>query len=147
MKKILSLLWHAYIGSPLIARIACGIVIGATLALVCPGMDGLSTLGQLFVGALKAVAPILVAVLVTASVAKAGEGLGKRFGMVISLYLASTLIAAMVAVGASQMFPVPLTLSGVDGMEASAPGALHEVIGNLLLGLTSNPVEAVSSAS
>lgn len=147
MKKIVSLLWHAYIGSPLIARIACGIVIGATLALVCPGMDGLSTLGQLFVGALKAVAPILVAVLVTASVAKAGEGLGKRFGMVISLYLASTLIAAMVAVGASQMFPVPLTLSGVDGMEASAPGALHEVIGNLLLGLTSNPVEAVSSAS
>lgn len=49
MKKIVSLLWHAYIGSPLIARIACGIVIGATLALVCPSMDGLSTLGQLFV--------------------------------------------------------------------------------------------------
>ena len=147
MKYILTSLWRAYTGTHLITRIFCGILLGAVLAILCPGINGISILGNLFVGALKSVAPILVAVLVTASVAQASGGLGKRFGTVIGLYISSTLIASLVAVLASRLFPVMLTLTGVDAGGEMAPAALSEVIGNLLLGLISNPISAVSNAA
>lgn len=147
MKYILTSLWRAYTGTHLITRIFCGILLGAVLAILCPGINGISILGNLFVGALKSVAPILVAVLVTASVAQASGGLGKRFGTVIGLYISSTLIASLVAVLASRLFPVTLTLIGVDAGGEMAPAALSEVIGNLLLGLISNPISAVSNAA
>lgn len=147
MKYILTFLWRAYTGTHLITRIFCGILFGAVLAIFCPGINGISILGNLFVGALKSVAPILVAVLVTASVAQASGGLGKRFGTVIGLYISSTLIASLVAVLASRLFPVTLTLTGVDAGGEMAPAALSEVIGNLLLGLISNPISAVSNAA
>lgn len=147
MKYILTSLWRAYTGTHLITRIFCGILLGAVLAILCPGINGISILGNLFVGALKSVAPILVAVLVTASVAQANGGLGKRFGTVIGLYISSTLIASLVAVLASRLFPVTLTLTGVDAGGEMAPAALSEVIGNLLLGLISNPISAVSNAA
>ena len=147
MKYILTPLWRAYTGTHLITRIFCGILLGAVLAILCPGINGISILGNLFVGALKSVAPILVAVLVTASVAQASGGLGKRFGTVIGLYISSTLIASLVAVLASRLFPVTLTLTGVDAGGEMAPAALSEVIGNLLLGLISNPISAVSNAA
>lgn len=147
MKYILTSLWRAYTGTHLITRIFCGILLGAVLAILCPGINGISILGNLFVGALKSVAPILVAVLVTASVAQASGGQGKRFGTVIGLYISSTLIASLVAVLASRLFPVTLTLTGVDAGGEMAPAALSEVIGNLLLGLISNPISAVSNAA
>lgn len=147
MKYILTSLWRAYTGTHLITRIFCGILLGAVLAILCPGINGISILGNLFVGALKSVAPILVAVLVTASVAQASGGLGKRFGTVIGLYISSTLIASLVAVLASHLFPVTLTLTGVYAGGEMAPAALSEVIGNLLLGLISNPISAVSNAA
>ena len=147
MKYILTSVWRAYTGTHLITRIFCGILLGAVLAILCPGINGISILGNLFVGALKSVAPILVAVLVTASVARASGGLGKRFGTVIGLYISSTLIASLVAVLASRLFPVTLTLTGVDTGGEMASAALSEVIGNLLLGLISNPISAVSNAA
>lgn len=147
MKYILTSLWRAYTGTHLITRIFCGILLGAALAILFPGINGISILGNLFVGALKSVAPILVAVLVTASVAQASGGLGKRFGTVIGLYISSTLIASLVAVLASRLFPVTLTLTGVDTGGEMASAALSEVIGNLLLGLISNPISAVSNAA
>ena len=147
MKYILTSVWRAYTGTHLITRIFCGILLGAALAILCPGINGISILGNLFVGALKSVAPILVAVLVTASVAQASGGLGKRFGTVIGLYISSTLIASLVAVLASRLFPVTLTSTGVDAGGEMAPAALSEVIGNLLLGLISNPISAVSNAA
>ena len=147
MKYILTSVWRAYTGTHLITRIFCGILLGAVLAILYPGINGISILGNLFVGALKSVAPILVAVLVTASVAQANGGLGKRFGTVIGLYISSTLIASLVAVLASRLFPVTLTLTGVDAGGEMAPAALSEVIGNLLLGLISNPISAVSNAA
>ena len=147
MKYILTFLWRAYTGTHLITRIFCGILLGAVLAILYPGINGISILGNLFVGALKSVAPILVAVLVTASVAQASGGLGKRFGTVIGLYISSTLIASLAAVLASRLFPVTLTLTGVDAGGEMAPAALSEVIGNLLLGLISNPISAVSNAA
>lgn len=147
MKNSLHSLARAYTRTPLIVRIACGIILGTTLALALPGLGDIATLGTLFVNALKAIAPILVAMLVTVSVAKAGEGLGKKFGTVILLYITSTLIAAMVGVAGSWLFPVRLEFAGVDSVEGTAPSTLAEAAGSLLLMLVSNPVEAVSSAS
>lgn len=131
----------------LMLRIFCAIIIGSVLALTCPGLSGISILGTLFVGALKAIAPVLVAVLVMASVAKARQGLGERFRVVIILYMASTLLAAIVAVFASQLFPLQLALAGVSGAENAAPGELGDVFQNLARDIMSNPLTAVSSAS
>ncbi len=147
MSKILSPLLRAYTSAHLITRILCGILVGTMLALVCPGLGGIAILGALFVGALKAIAPVLVALLVTSSVAQAGEGLGKRFRTMIFLYLASTLIASWVAVAGSTLFPVQLTLCGEGTSDSATPGGLTEVLGNLATSLVSNPLTAVSSAS
>ena len=100
MSKVTSFLcsaWQAWQQSHLMLRILIGIIIGSILALTLPGISAISILGDLFVGALKAMAPVLVAVLVIASVAAAGKGLGSRFRLVITLYMMTTLIAAVVA--------------------------------------------------
>ena len=147
MTHALHHLLKAYTGTHLILRISLGIALGAMLALACPHLSALPLLGTLFVSALKAVAPLLVAVLVTASVASASDGLGARFRTVILLYIASTLIAALVAVAASQLFPVQVALTGLGDSEPSAPGGMTEVMGTLLQTLVSNPLQAVCSAS
>ncbi|MBQ4188595.1 MAG: cation:dicarboxylase symporter family transporter, partial [Bacteroidales bacterium] len=94
MKKLL----QKWTQSSLILRIFCGLVLGAILGLLVPQWTGIGILGQVFVGALKAVAPVLVAVLVMSSIARAKGGLGPRFRTVIILYLLTTFIAALVAV-------------------------------------------------
>ena len=71
----------------LVLRILVGLIIGAVLGLLCPGWSAISILGTIFVSALKAIAPVLVATLVAASIAKAHGGLGPRFRSVILLYL------------------------------------------------------------
>ena len=147
MNFIVSIL-KAWRNIHLMLRIFCGIVIGSVLALCCPGINGITILGTLFVGALKAVAPLLVAVLVIASVAKAREGLGERFRTVIILYMASTLIAAVVAVFASKLFPLELVFAGSGEVAGdAAPTQLSEVFNKLAKDLMSNPLNAVSSAS
>ena len=79
LKIILQSIWQTWQQSHLMLRILIGIIIGSVLALTMPGVSAISVLGDLFVGALKAMAPVLVAVLVMASVAAAGKGLGSRF--------------------------------------------------------------------
>ena len=116
--------------SSLILRILGGLVIGVILGLTIPGLTGISLLGTIFVGALKAIAPLLVFVLVTASVAQAGAGLGARFRTVIGLYLVSTLGAAVVAAAGSKFFPITLRLT--DIAEGSAPSALSNLVANPL---------------
>lgn len=95
----------------LILRILVGLIIGAVLGLVIPQVKVISILGSIFVGALKAIAPVLVFVLVMSSLANANGGIGGRFRTVISLYLLSTLLAAMLAVFASFAFPVTMVLT------------------------------------
>lgn len=129
----------------LVLRILVGLIIGAVLGLSLPGWKGIGILGTLFVSALKAVAPVLVAVLVTASIARAGGGLGARFRTVIVLYLASTFSAALVAVAGSTFFPVTLQLQ--DVAQGSAPGALSDIFRNLLANMVMNPLAAVASAN
>jgi serine/threonine transporter len=131
--------------SSLILRIFIGLVIGAVLALLVPGWTWIGILGKLFVGALKAIAPILVAMLVVASIAKAQGGLGSRFKTVIKLYIVSTLAAALVAVVGSFLFPVALQLE--DVVETSAPAALSDVFSNLLTNMVTNPVTSLASAN
>lgn len=114
----------------LVFRILVGLLIGVILGLTVPQWTFISVLGFMFVSALKAIAPILVAVLVAASIAKAGGGLGPRFRIVILQYLFSTFLAAFCAVVGSFLFPVTLQLSGV--VDQIMPGALVDVFSNLL---------------
>ncbi|MBQ0073307.1 MAG: serine/threonine transporter SstT [Prevotella sp.] len=146
MSISISRIVDAYRDVNLMLRIFIGLLIGAALGLTIPGLTGVAILGNLFVGALKAMAPILVALLVASSIAKAREGLGKRFRTVIILYMSSTLIAAIVAVMASRLFPVSLILPGTGTTDA-APSELGDVFMKLAGDLMSNPVTAVSSAT
>ncbi len=138
-------LFQKWMDSSLVIRILIGLVIGAVLGLLVPGWTWIGILGQIFVSALKAVAPVLVAILVLASIAKAHGGLGSRFRTVIRLYIVSTLTAAFVAVVASKLFPIKLQLQ--EMAQGSAPSALSDVFGNLLTNLVSNPLASVSSAN
>lgn len=132
-------------GTSLVLRILCGLVIGAVLGLIVPQWTGIGILGHIFVCALKAIAPVLVAFLVASSIAKAQGGLGPRFRTVIVLYLTATLVAAAVAVIGSFLFPVTLSLGEVA--EGSAPGALTDVFKNLLSKMVMNPLEAIATAN
>ena len=142
MKKVLS----AYTSSPLILRIAIGLVIGICLGLVMPGKAGFITVfGSIFVGALKAIAPVLVFILVIASLSSAGKGIGKRFGTVIIFYLLSTFFAAVVAVIASFIFRVSVPLT--EAVERTAPASLGEVFETLLSNMVMNPVTAIMNGN
>ena len=129
----------------LVLRILVGLVIGAVLGIAVPQWTGIAILGRVFVSALKAIAPVLVAVLVASSIAKAGGGLGPRFRTVISRYMLSTFIAAILAVVGSFLFPVSLDLT--DAAEGSAPGSLADVFTVLLTSIVENPVSAVANAN
>ena len=144
MNKIAALL-KKWADTSLVLRILIGLIIGAVLGLVAPGWTWLGMLGTIFVSALKAIAPVLVAILVMASIARAGGGLGPRFRTVISLYIVSTLGAALVAVVGSTCFPVTLQLQ--DVAEGSAPSALTDVFTNLLTNMVANPLASTASAN
>ena len=138
---------HRWSQTNLMLRIFAGILVGSVLALAVPGIGVISMLGDLFVGALKAMAPVLVAVLVTSSVATARAGIGTRFRTVITLYMLTTLMAAVVAVAASFLFPVNIALSDVTGASGSAPAALGDVFRNIVREVMSNPVTAIAKAN
>ncbi len=116
------------------------------LGLLIPGAPVIPILGQLFVGALKAVAPILVFVLIVSSLTQGNKGFDKRFSLVIILYLTSTLVAGMVSVIASFLFPLTVKMTGTADV-SSAPSGVGEVLQNLLLGTVSNPVDALSKGN
>ncbi|MBQ9972162.1 MAG: serine/threonine transporter SstT [Firmicutes bacterium] len=136
---------QAYVKSPLIIRIIIGLLIGICLGLWVPQASFVSLFGTIFVGALKGVAPVLVFVLIIASLTKAGVGIGSRFRTVVILYLVSTLLAAAVAVVGSFLFPVTIPL--VDAVEQTAPAGLGEVFGTLLGNMVANPVSALMNAN
>ncbi len=145
MTKYFSYLFQRWTKMSLVLRILIGLVIGAVLGMVVPEWTAIAILGQVFVSALKAIAPVLVAVLVAASIAKAGGGLGSRFRMLILCYMLSTFIAALGAVAGSFLFPITLQLT--DMVESNAPSALNDVFTNLLTNMVTNPLMSVSSAN
>ena len=132
----------------LVLRILCGIVLGAALGLIArlakvtAQMSFIGVLGSLFVGALKGLAPILVFILIISSIATAKNTLDKKFGTIVALYLGTTLTASILAVCASFIFKVKVTLVG-PGLDQVAPGSIGEVITNLLNNLVQNPISAI----
>lgn len=141
MKKLVK----AWTSSSLILKIVIGLVIGAVLGLVCPGASFIGILGSIFIGALKAIAPVLVAVLVCSAISGSGSGIGSRFKTVVVLYICSTFVAAICAVIASKIFPVTVMLA--EAASGSAPGGLAEVFSSLLLKLVQNPISAIADAN
>lgn len=138
-----------YTSISLVLRIAIGLIIGAILGFAFPQLTWLSILGDLFVGALKAIAPILVFVLVASSLANAKGGNADRFKTVIFLYMLSTLLAAIVAVFANFIFKITVPLTGVDAAteDLTPPGSVFEVISNLFKSIVANPIDAMANAN
>jgi len=135
-----------YTSISLMLRIFLGLLTGATLGLLLPQWTGIALLGKIFVSGLKGIAPVLVAVLVMSSVAKAGSGYGRRFTSLISIYLLSTFIAAVCAVVGSFLFPVTLELGEAAQVDSNA-GSLGDVFANLLTSMVANPVAAIANAN
>ncbi|WP_270940523.1 serine/threonine transporter SstT [Romboutsia lituseburensis] len=143
MKKILSK-WNQI---SLVKRIIVGLVIGIILALTIPDIaKPVVILGSLFVGALKAVAPILVFFLVMSAISQHEKGQQTNMKSIICLYLLGTFLAGLIAVVASFMFKITLTLgAGVE--DVVPPGGVVEVLKTLLMNIVDNPVKALFNAN
>ena len=147
MKHFFRSIFQLWTKSNLMLRILGGIILGTILALLVPNIAGISMLGTLFVGALKSIAPILVAVLVASSISRANQGLGSRFRVVIVLYLVSTLMAAILSVLAIRIFPVDVLLRGAVSEMQTAPGQLTDIFHNIIQNLMTNPLSAIINAN
>ncbi len=147
MKKILKV----YLETNLVIRILIGLIIGAALGLLVShssiNLGFIGVFGDVFVGALKAIAPVLVFVLVIASLANAGQGIGKKFRTVIILYMLSTFLAAVVGVIGCNIYPVKLVLEGTEAVEQAAPSGLGEVMHSLVMNMVANPVKSLTEAN
>lgn len=131
-----------YNGVSLIIRIIVGLIAGTALALVVPHMTWIGEFGTLFVSALKAVAPILVFVLVASALAQGNSKLDGRFGTVLFLYLFTTFLSAVVAVLTSRMFPQTISLGNAADADV-VPQGLSEVVQTLLTNIVANPIQAM----
>ncbi len=129
----------------LIFRIACGLVLGVILGLIFPKASAIGILGDIFVGALKSIAPILVFFLVISAVANASNTVSKRFRTVVLLYILSTLLASILAVIASRIFPISLRL--VAAVSNEAPEGIAQVFKNLLNNIVQNPIASIANAN
>lgn len=138
----------AYLRLGLVPLILLALVVGTIIGVVAPSFGAsLGILGSIFVGALKAVAPVLVFVLVLAAVSNQRIGADTRIKPIILLYLVGTFSAALVAVGASFMFPTELVLANMQAAEQAAPQSLREVLTNLLMNLVANPIKSLAEAN
>lgn len=130
----------------LVKRILAGLIVGAILGVALPSLAVIGILGDLFVGALKGVAPILVFFLVMSSLAQHKKGAKTNMGSVVGLYLIGTFASALVAVVGSFLFPVTLTLTEVAA-EGAAPDGVGTVIKTLLMNVVQNPIASISTAN
>ena len=127
----------------LVLQIAIGIVLAVALAIVSPETAAsVAVLGGLFVSALKAVAPVLVLVLVASAIANRKASHTSQMRPIVFMYLAGTIAAALLAVTVSTLFPTTLALQVTD-VSQNAPQGIAEVLGALLHKLVDNPVNAI----
>ena len=132
----------------LVKRIICGLIIGIILGLVIPQASGISILGDLFVGALKGVAPILVFFLVMSALCHMGKGQKTNMKFIVFLYILGNLVSAFCAVIASYIFPITLTFSeSTNTADVTPPSGVTEVLTNLLMNLVANPVDSIVNAN
>ena len=142
MKKLLD----KWISISLIKRIIGGLALGIILGLLVPKASGIALFGSVFVGALKAIAPLLVFVLVISSLCHSGKSHGGVIKTVIILYMFSTILASVIAVFTSKLFPVTLTLTeGIE--EMSSPGSIGDVFNSLLMNIVENPITSLTKAN
>lgn len=140
--------WRKWTEISIILRIIVGLTLGLIIGLVFPNLSGISILGDVFVGALKAIAPLLVFFLVVGSLCKGNQSHTGIIKMVIILYMFSTLVAALLAVFASMIFKVEIVFpSDVAAEGIAAPSGIVEVLKTLLMNVVQNPVSALSSAN
>ncbi len=131
----------------LVKQILVGLVLGILLAWVSkPAAEAVGLLGTLFVGALKAVAPILVLMLVMASIANHQHGQKTNIRPILFLYLLGTFSAALAAVVFSFAFPSTLHLSS-SAQDIVPPSGIVEVLRGLLMSMVSNPIDALLNAN
>ncbi|WP_409304761.1 serine/threonine transporter SstT [Peribacillus sp. SCS-155] len=140
-------IWNKWNQLSLVKQIIIGLVIGIILAIAMPeAAKPVVIFGSLFVGALKAIAPVLVLFLVMSAIAQHKSGQQTNMKSIISLYLLGTFLAGLIAVIASFIFPVSLTLAkGAEGV--TAPGGVVEVLKSLLMNVVDNPVKAIVNAN
>ena len=131
----------------LIKRIAIGVVVGAVLGLLVPKFTVIGLLGDMFVGGLKAIAPLLVFALVANALSQTREGQQSNMKTVIVLYLFGTFAAALTAVISHYIFPISLKLGAAAATKATAPQGVGEVFKDLLLKMVDNPVNALAQAN
>lgn len=131
----------------LIKRIAIGVAIGAVLGLFIPKVTVIGLLGDMFVGGLKAIAPLLVFALVANALSQTREGQQSNMKTVIVLYLFGTFAAALTAVISHYIFPISLKLGAAAATKASAPQGVGEVFKDLLLKMVDNPINALAQAN
>lgn len=130
----------------LVKRILVGIIVGIALALLIPNATGISIFGTLFVHALKAVAPILVLLLVMSAISKHKKGQQTNMKSILALYGISTFLAGLIAVIASFLFPVKLSLvTGANDL--TPPDGILEVLNTLLFNIVDNPINALMNAN
>ena len=139
-------IWEKWQNMSLVLRIVCGLVIGAVLGFLVPQWTGIAILGNVFVGALKGIAPVLVFFLVISAISKGGESHGGVIKTVIILYMVSTLLAAVIAVFASMTFKVEMILPDAI-TDMAAPQGVSEVLKTLLMNIVTNPVSAIANAN
>ena len=130
----------------LIKRISLGILCGALLAVLFPQASAIGLLGEIFVGGLKAIAPLLVFALVANALSQQKKGEKSNMKKVILLYLLGTFAAALVSVLVSFVFPLEIDLADAK-QSLSPPDGIGQVLSNLLLKLVDNPLNALISAN
>lgn len=143
MKNLL----HAWNQISLVKQIIIGLIVGIVLALVVPEqVSGITIFGDLFVGALKGVAPVLVFFLVMAAISGHKSGQKTNMKSIIILYLVGTFLAGTLAVVASFIFRVDLILTESTG-DITPPSGISEVLLNLVSNIVKNPVDALLNAN
>lgn len=147
MASTLQAIPHLFLRTNLVTQIAIGLGLGILLALAAPAAAGSAgVLGDIFIAALKAVAPVLVLVLVAAAIAGHQQGQPTHIRPILMLYLIGTFGAALVAVIASFSFPTTLVLNAPP-VGGEPPGGILGVLKNLLLSAVQNPVKALLEAN
>ena len=143
---MLSKVGKIYGETALIKLIAIGLVIGILLAIFVPTViPAIAVLGRLFVNALKAVAPILVFVLVMNALSQKSES-SSTMRPIVTLYVIGTFCASLVAVTASFLFPTTLSLQ-TAGATVQPPSGIIEVLQNVIMKIVDNPINALTNAN
>ena len=143
MKRFINV-WNR---TSLIKRIIIGVILGFILGMTLPKVSAIGILGDLFVGGLKAVAPLLVFVLVASALSQNEKGQKTNMSTIIGLYLVGTLAAALVAVVVNYFFPITLTLNTATQPKLSSPEGVGQVFHGLLLQMVDNPINALGTAN